>query len=96
MATILCPRCNGAYPEVETCTVCNYEGQQEIYRCPLALLDSEYAGLLIPALMLAHEGNLWPVCGGLDDQSPAFVEAVFEYRRELNEFNKRTAPKPNG
>ena len=84
VADILCSRCDGT--DVARCEVCDGEGREMIYRCPRALVEREYVELL-PYLLFANEGQ-WPVAGGMLEQSPQFIRAVMEYRRELAEWQE--------
>ena len=90
-----CWRCSGFDPE--SCDLCKGAGMLDIDRCPNAVPDEvhwricEYVNLV--------EAGILPVAGGLEDQSPGFLEALRftqGLKVEIEESNKEKDPRPGG
>lgn len=71
-----CPLCDG-----HGCSECS-EGTMELSQCPRQYIGGELTDAINAATLC--EGGIWPVAGGLLDQSSWFVDLQQQLTRDTN------------
>lgn len=77
MLWTVCPRCSGGDPE---CATCEGRGRCAVRRCPTSHSDPDLSAAFFAYTLV--ESGVWPVAGGMLDQSASFLAFVREVSAE--------------